>query len=110
MLREGIVCSGSSDAPVETLSPVVGAWSAMVRDGSNSEESLTLDQSIGLYTDNANSNGLDDSFGVAVGATADFTIMDSDITGMHPALFRKVGVAATLVGGSVVHSYLGEGT
>jgi predicted amidohydrolase YtcJ len=110
MLREGIVCSGSSDAPVETLSPVVGAWSAMVRVGANSEETLTLDQSIGLYTDNANSNGLDDSFGVEVGAPADFTIMDSDITGMHPALFRKVGVAATLVGGSVVHSDLGEGT
>ena len=108
MLREGIICSGSSDAPVETLSPVVGAWSAMVRSGA-SEESLTLDEAIGLYTESANSNGLDDSFSIETGSPADFTIMDSDVTGMHPALFRKVGVAATLVGGAVVHSYLGDG-
>ncbi len=110
MIGEGIICSGSSDAPVETLSPIVGAWSAIVRAGSTPEESLTLEQSIGLYTDNANSNGLDDSFGMVDGSPADLTIMDSDVTGMHPALFRKVGVVATLVGGSVVHSYLGEGT
>jgi predicted amidohydrolase YtcJ len=110
MLRDGIICSGSSDAPVETLSPIVGAWSAMVRGVSAPEESLALNDALGLYTEAANSNGLDDGFDIGDGSPADFTILDSDVTGMHPALFRKVGVAATVVEGNLVHSYLGDGT
>ncbi|HME18645.1 MAG TPA: amidohydrolase, partial [Nitrososphaerales archaeon] len=33
MLEDGIVASGSSDAPVETISPVRGMWAAMTRAG-----------------------------------------------------------------------------
>jgi predicted amidohydrolase YtcJ len=108
MLDEGIIASGSSDAPVESLSPIVGVWAAMVRVGFAPEESLTLDESLGLYTTNAASNGLNENVSVEEGSLADFTLLDSDITGMHPALLRKVGVSATVVGGTLVHSILGE--
>lgn len=104
MLAEGIVASGGSDSPVESLSPVLGMWASMDRGGSVTEEGIGLPQAIALYTSNAASNGFDES-GISEGAPADLTVLDSDVTGMHPALLRKVGVIATLVGGSAVHSF-----
>jgi predicted amidohydrolase YtcJ len=104
MLREGIVVSGGSDCPVESLSPILGIWAAMTRGGIVPEESLDQGQALSLYTSHARSNGMDDP-DLREGSPADFTLLDSDISGMHPALFRKVGVLATVVNGTAVHSY-----
>ena len=106
MLNDGIVASGSSDSPVESMSPILGVWAAMTRGGSTPTESITLNQAFSLYTTNAASNGFDDSAGkISEGAAATFTVLDSNVTEMHPALLRKVGILATVVEGSVVHSY-----
>lgn len=106
MLNDGIIASGSSDSPVESMSPILGIWAAMTRGGSNPEEAVNLSEATRLYTSNAASNGFDDSAGtISEGAAATFTIVDSNITEMHPALLRKVGILATVVEGSVVHSY-----
>jgi hypothetical protein len=108
MLDEGILTSGSSDAPVETISPVKGMWSAMTRGAFAAHERVDLRQAIELYTANAASNGFDEKeTGLAEGRRADLTLMDSDVHGMHPALFRKVGAAAVLVGGRVVYTFEG---
>jgi predicted amidohydrolase YtcJ len=104
MLMEGILVSGSSDSPVESLSPVLGVWASMVRAGFAREESLTLDEALRLYTSNASANGLDEA-PAGEGSLADFTLLDSMVEGMHPALFRKVGIAATVVGGSPAYSF-----
>jgi hypothetical protein len=109
MLEEGIMASGSSDAPVESLSPIVGMWAAMVRGGYGEREKLGPWQSIALYTDNAATNGFDEGTArIAEGGRADFTLLDSDMDDMHPAMFRKVGTAATVVDGRVAYSF--EGT
>jgi len=106
MLSEGIVASGGSDSPVESMSPILGMWASMTRGGSTPRESLAFEQALTLYTSNAESNGLEEPLGsVKEGVPANFTVLDSDTNGMHPALFRKVGVLATVVGGVVVHSY-----
>jgi len=106
MLAEGIITSGGSDSPVESMSPILGMWAAMTRGGADSAEKLTLDEALSLYTVNAESNGAEPSSGVIVeGLPANLTLLDSDTNGMHPALFRKAGVLATIVEGSVVHSY-----
>jgi predicted amidohydrolase YtcJ len=106
MLEEGIVASGGSDSPVESMSPVLGIWAALTRGGTSSSENIGLSQAISIYTSNAASNGFDDSAGaVSEGAVADLTVLDSDIADMHPALLRKVGILATIVGGTVVHSF-----
>jgi predicted amidohydrolase YtcJ len=106
MLGEGLVTSGGSDSPVESLSPVLGMWAAMTRGGSNLEESLSLEQALRLYTSNPLSNGFDDlGASLVEGSPANFTLLDSDTAGMHPALFRKVGVLATVVEGVIAHSY-----
>lgn len=112
LLAEGIVASGGSDSPVETLSPILGMWASMVRAGYAPEERLSLEEAVGLYTANASSNGLDDEKGGSIreGGVADLTLLDSDIREMHPALLRKVGVAATIVGGKIVYSYEGLGS
>ena len=104
MLEAGVLLSGGSDSPVEPLSPVLGMWAAMTRGGSSPGESLTLEQALALYTTGAWSNGFDE-LSLKVGGRADFTLFDSDIGGMHPALLRKVGVLATVVGGEAAHSF-----
>ena len=104
MLEGGLVVSGGSDSPVESLSPVLGMWSAMTRGGSVPDEALAFGQALALYTSNALSNGLDED-ALGEGAPADFTLFDSDIGGMHPALLRKVGILATVADGVAVHSF-----
>jgi predicted amidohydrolase YtcJ len=108
MLEQGLVVSGSSDSPVESMSPVLGMWASMVRAGISPEEVLTLNEALKIYTSNAASNGFDENGATLVeGGRADLTLLDSDIEGMHPALFRKVGVAATVVDGLVINSFGG---
>ncbi len=106
ILEEGIVASGGSDSPIESLSPVLAMWASMTRGGSTPKEALSLEQAASLYTTNAASNGLDEArASVTEGSPANLTLLDSDAEGMHPALLRKVGVLATVVNGSLVHSY-----
>jgi predicted amidohydrolase YtcJ len=107
MLEAGIIASGSSDCPVETLNPVIGAWAAAVRAGVAPDEALSLEQALSLYTRNAVTNGLDEYLGVREGAPADLTLLDSNVEEMHPALFRKVGAAATVKAGQLVYSASG---
>ena len=108
MLAGGIVASGSSDSPVEQMSPLLGIWAAMVRGGFAPREFLSLDEALGLYISNASSNGSDEvGSGLAEGANANLTLLDSDIEGMHPAMIRKVGIAATFVNGRPVYSSAG---
>ena len=104
MLEEGLVVSGSSDSPVESLSPVLGVWAAMTRGGFVPRERLDLEGALGLYASGARSNGFDDPT-FAEGSPAEFTVLDSAVAGMHPALFRNVGVLATVVDGAPVHSF-----
>jgi hypothetical protein len=108
MLAEGILMSGGSDSPIEQMSPLTGVWAAMARGSFAPQESLSLDDSLSLYTSNANSNGLDEVGSVmAVGADANLTLLDSDLEGMHPAIIRSVGIAATFVDGRLVFSSTG---
>lgn len=107
ILSDGILASGSSDAPVESFSPVLGMWAAMAGAGDRSE-SLNLGEAVRLYTENGASNGFDEPVSVLKeGGPANLTLLDSDVRGIHPALLRKVSVAATLVGGALAYSSLG---
>ena len=105
MLAEGIVTSGSSDSPVESINPILGMWAAMTRGDGDSRERLTLEEALSLYATNGRPNGLDPEVVLTEGSPATLTLLDSDISGMHPALLRKTGVLATLVDGVAVHSY-----
>ena len=103
---EGLKVSGSSDAPVEPHSPLLGIWAAMVRGGYGEEERLSLNEGLALYTSNAAYLSFDEgSLGrIEEGLAADLTILDSDINGMHPAMLRRVNIAKTIVNGDLVYS------
>jgi predicted amidohydrolase YtcJ len=76
----------------------------MSRGGFLPEEALTLEQALALYTFHAADNGFDPAASmVREGLKANLTLLDSSVEGMHPALFRKVGVAATIVRGQLVY-------
>jgi len=107
IFRDGMIASGGSNSPVESMSPILAMWAAMTRGGDSTSESLDMRQALDLYTSNAASNGLDELAEVKEGFPANLTLFDSDATGMHPALFRKLGALATVVDGVVVHSYGG---
>ncbi len=110
MIAEGITISGSSDAPVETFSPVIGIWAAAVRGDYGLEERLTIEEGIKLYTLNGAVNGSDEeNLGrLEEGMKADIVILDSDISNTHSALLRKVGIARTFVDGLPVYSFEGS--
>lgn len=107
MLSAGLTVSGGSDAPVESISPIAGIWSAMARSGYGSGQELDWGKALGLYTTGSARNGLDEATlgEIEPGMWADLTLLDSDIEGMHPSMVRKVGVAASFVGGQQVYSY-----
>ncbi len=109
LLRSGVTASGGSDAPVEPVSPILGIWAAMVGGDYAPDERLNLQEAVQLYTKNAALNGFDegDLGEIREGFLADLTILDSDIRDIHPAMLRKVGVAATVVNGRLIYSYEG---
>jgi len=109
LLKGGVTASGGSDAPVEPVNPILGMWAAMVGADYSPEERLDVHEALRLYTKNAALNGFDEgNLGeIREGFLADLTILDSDIRNIHPAMLRKVGVAATIVNGQVAYSYEG---
>jgi predicted amidohydrolase YtcJ len=109
MLEAGLKVSGSSDAPVEPISPVLGIWAAVTRDSQAQNERLNLLEALKLYTLNAAYNsGDEDTLGsVREGGPGDVTLLDSNVRDMHPQMIRKVGIAATIVGGEIAFSYEG---
>ena len=84
----------------------MGVWAAMVQAESSKGERLSAAHAVSLYTSRAAYCGFDeDRLGaLGEGRSADLTILDSDIRGTHPAILRRVRVAATIVNGSVVYS------
>ncbi|HXW38033.1 MAG TPA: amidohydrolase, partial [Nitrososphaerales archaeon] len=80
MLREGIMVGGSSDAPVESISPVLGVWAAMARSRPGDGESLSVHEATGLYTGGSAYLGDDEKeLGLlAPGSLADLVLLDTD--------------------------------
>lgn len=109
IIERGIVASGGSDAPIESLSPFLGLWAAASGAGQWTEQRLSIDEAVDLYTANSAKNGFDENdVGIIrEGGLADLTLLDSNIDGIHPSLIRRVGIAATIVNGRVVYSYEG---
>ncbi len=89
----------SSDYTVNPISPM-SAISYSVEEGS-----LTIDQAINAYTINpAHALGLESITGsIEVGKSADFAILDTDLTGATPSQIRNSKVITTVLQGNVVY-------
>jgi len=105
MLENGIPLAAGSDGPVEDPNPMEGIWSAVVRPGLSTKESLTVDQTLAAYTSGgAYASHSESSLGtIELGKRADFVVLDRDPYEGKRDELRSVGVVQTFIKGELVH-------
>ncbi|MGP4108285.1 amidohydrolase [Virgibacillus sp. L01] len=112
MLDSGVLCAGSSDAPIEDANPLQGIQAAMLRksyyDGEvyQPKERLSLFESVRLYTvGSASAITQENHRGLVIdGYTADFTILEEDIFQVDPEHIHEIEVAMTVIDGDIVYN------
>lgn len=107
----GITVGGGSDSPVTPFPPLLGIWHAVTRHvdmlgkALGREEAVTVEQALAMYTRNAawlafseHERGM-----LRPGMLADWVALDEDPLAIEPMRLRDIAVAATAVGGRVLH-------
>ncbi|MEO3945438.1 amidohydrolase [Gorillibacterium sp. CAU 1737] len=111
LLAAGIPCGGSSDAPIEPLSPFHGLYTAVARrkpgeqhEGYEPEEKLSLAEAVRLYTyGGAQTAGEEQERGcLAPGYGADFTVVDRPFSA-DPEEWLRMKVMRTVVNGETAY-------
>jgi hypothetical protein len=109
-LKEGLILSGSSDAPVEIPNPLQGMKDAIFRRSHEDhqcyalEESLTPFEALKCYTTDANAlNFISPKGLLEKGYLADFTILDQDVLTMKEHDFDRHHVVMTVINEQVVY-------
>ncbi|MFZ3578226.1 amidohydrolase [Virgibacillus sp. DJP39] len=111
MIDQNVHLAGSSDAPIEEVSPLLGIQAAILRRASfdgqvyNPEQSLSVYEALGIYTSgSAYAINQETSRGKLIdGYTADFTILEEDIFQTDPERIHEIDVAMTVINGEVVY-------
>ncbi|MED3570796.1 amidohydrolase [Cytobacillus praedii] len=113
LLNEGLPCAGGSDAPIEPLNPFLGIHAAVTRTNINDpektvynqHEALTTFEAVCLFTKGSayaasheNDRGM-----IKEGFLADFTILEEDIFKIDQDKIADIGVAQTIIGGSIMY-------
>ncbi|MDF2921188.1 MAG: hydrolase [Paenibacillaceae bacterium] len=115
LLSAGIPCGGSSDAPIEPLSPLYGLYTAVTRrkpgethGGYEPGEKISLAEAVRLYTyGSAQTAGEERERGLlAPGYAADLTVVDRPFA-EDPEEWLHMKVRRTIVNGRLAYS--GEG-
>ncbi len=96
---EVVVCGGS-DCPVEPISPLLGIWAAVVKQP-NSQECLTVEEAVRLYTVNAAYASFEEYLRGTIkeGKLADMVVLSDDPFKIEPEKIRDIEVLMTVVGG-----------
>ncbi|SEO84860.1 hypothetical protein SAMN04488134_11445 [Amphibacillus marinus] len=110
-LNEGIPCAAGSDAPIETVNPLYGIESFVLRKSSidnqiyNQAEQLSVYDAISLYTKgSAFVIGKEEVTGqIKTGFQADFTILREDPFQVAADCIHQINVAMTVVDGEVMY-------
>jgi len=102
LMKAGIVVCGGSDCPVEPISPLLGIWAAVVKQP-NSEECLTVEEAIHLYTVNAAHANFEENLRGTIeeGKLADMVVLSDDPFRIKPEKIRDIKVLMTIVGGQI---------
>ncbi|NLL37487.1 MAG: amidohydrolase [Fretibacterium sp.] len=113
MLRQGLVLSAGSDAPIETLPPLLGVHAAVNRAALQDappeswvpEEKLSVAEAIDLYTWAGAWNGFNEKRRgtIAPGMDADLVVLEQDPFLTSVSDIGNIGVAMTLCGGRITH-------
>jgi predicted amidohydrolase YtcJ len=102
LIDAGILVVGSSDCPVEPLSPLSGIGAAVNRTG---PEALEVQEAVQLYTRNAAYASAEENVKgtLAPGKYADLVVLEKDPFTVQPTEITEIKVLMTIVGGRVVY-------
>lgn len=111
MVDQNVHCAGSSDAPIEEVSPLLGIQAAIMRKTSYDgkvyypEESLSVYEAIHIYTHGgAYAINQEDTRGkLDEGFSADFTILEEDIFHVEPEYIHEIDIDMTVIDGEIVY-------
>ena len=105
LIENGILAAGSSDAPAEPVSPILGIWAAVTRE-SFPEERISVAEALKAYTINAAYMSFEESMkgSIEVGKFADLTVLSHNPLEVEPAKIRDIRVEMTIVGGKIAYS------
>ncbi|QZY55624.1 amidohydrolase [Crassaminicella profunda] len=108
----GIVCVGSSDAPIESFNPLYGIYTAVTRkdlegnpkNGWVPEESLDIHRAVDLFIKNASylSHEEEEKGSIEVGKYADFVVLAEDLLKVDEEHIKDILVENTIVGGKIL--------
>ena len=111
LVRNGIVTSIHSDAPVSAPVPLKEVWTAVTRKDVYNDgkvwapaEAVTASDAMKMITINAAYTlGIEDKVGsIEAGKFADFAVLDADPQTIPAIKIKDVGVYATVLGGKVI--------
>ena len=105
LLKNGILVIGGSDCPMEPLNPLLGIQAVVTR-GAFSEEQVTVEEALRMYTIDAaySSNEENIKGSVETGKLADLTVLSDNPKKMLKSKIENIRVEMTIVGGKVIHS------
>lgn len=113
MIKEGLVLSGSSDAPIEPFNPLLGIYSAVNRKDLNSfpkggwysEESLNLIEAIKLFTVNSAYCTFEENIKgrIKKDYLADIVVLSENIMNVKPENIKDIYIDYTIVNGKIVY-------
>ncbi len=106
LIRAGVRTVGSSDCPVEPLSPLLGVQAAVERSGKNPEQKLSITEALGLYTREAAYASFEEDIKgtIETGKLADLVMLSRDPRKVRTTRIGAVKVEMTIVGGEIVYS------
>lgn len=105
LLKAGVITMGGSDAPVEPVSPLLGISAAVARN-TFSQERLTIEEALRLYTMNAAHGSFEEEEkgSIEKGKLADLVVLSKDPCKVAPEQIKNIKVEMTIVGGNIVYA------
>lgn len=99
----GIPVAGSSDAPIESTSVLAAIECCVTRDGFSTEQKLSVDQAIAMYTRNAAFIQFEEAEKgtLEAGKRADFVMLDKNPLRTAPEDIGKIDIVRTIRSGKV---------
>jgi len=105
LMHEGVLTTGSSDCPVEPISPLLGIYAAVTR-RENQEERITVNEALRMYTINAAFASFEENIkgSIEVGKLADLTVLSHDPETIIAEEIKNIEVEMTIVDGKIVYA------
>lgn len=114
LVDAGLVLTGSSDAPVEPINPLLGIYAAVTRQGYDEqpaggwhpENKLTRFEAVSLYTKNGAYASFEEDIKGTLeeGKLADFAVLDRDVFTVPENDIQKIKVLKTWLGAAETFS------